>query len=324
MAIDDPIGQPVDADRGWDALPARQLDDLWRRCAESPYATLPEASAGIVESVQGAGPQYFGSAFQRSGDWSAPPRLRYFHRWGAAARARLSLQADSPFAGALGPGVVADGVLRLSLLFGAGDYPVEDKTQPLPVLGVALKLPVFRAPSLNLLLLDSAASDEHRLNDTFGRPLRSFTPSATGLPPLSPLRRFAALEADRRSVAALNAMGVAGLQTVERLSVDRWGAVHPGGAAVPTPAAPWALEWQHRPEIVSAFTALTENDLRVRLMAMSAGASEAKPLPWATLSAMSEAGDRRPLGELHLRSPFLCSAFIDTQLHFKHGIGGMA
>jgi len=324
MAIDDPIGQPVDADRGWDALPGRQLDDLWRRCAEAPYAALPEATAGIVESVEGAGPQYFASAFARSGDWSESPRLRYFHRWGAAARARLSLRADSPFAGALGPSVIADAVVRLSLLFGAGDYDVNDKTQPLPVLGVALKVPVFRAPSLNLLLLDSAASDEHRLNDTFSRPHRSYTPSARGLPPLSPQRRFAALEADRRSVAALNAMGVAGLQTVERLSVDRWGAVHPGGAAVPTPAAPWALEGQHRPEIVAAFTALTENDLRERLSVISAGASAAQPLPWATLSALSEAGDRRPLGELSLCSPFVCSPFIDTQLHFKHGIGGMA
>ena len=324
MSIDDPIGQPVDADQGWGALPARQLADLWRRCTESPYPSLPEAATGIVESVQGAGPQYFASAFQRPGDWSEPPRRRYFHRWGAAARVRLQVRGDSPFAGAFGPGVVADGLVRLSLLFGAGDHDVADPSQPLPVIGAALKLPVFRGPSLNLLLLDFAASDAHRLNDSFARPLCSFTPAASDLTYLNPMRRFAALEADRRSVAALGAMGVSSQQTVERLSVDRWGAVHPGGGAVPSASAPWAVEWLHAPGVVAAFTALTENDLRERLMAMSAGVSDDAPLAWATLSARTEAGERTPLAELSLRSPFVCSAFIDEQLHFKHGIGAMA
>lgn len=323
MAIDDPIGRDVDIPGGWSALPGQQLAELWGRCCAAPYPRLPEATIDAVGAAQRAGVEHFASAFHRSGDWSCAPRARYFHAWGAAAWVRVSIVADSPYSGAFSPSTTFDGLLRCSLVFGASDVDLSDPASALPIFGASLKVPVFNAPSLNIMLLDHARSAQQTMADTFAQPIATVAPAAGTLRTIGAVRRFAAMEAERRSEAALRAIGAPADQVVTRLSLDRWGALHPTGVRVETPVAPFALQLSHLPAVVADFSRQAEPDLRARLMAMSAAASPGAPLRWAQLQARDAAGALSPLGALSLCSPFVCSAFVDAQLHFKHAIGVM-
>jgi hypothetical protein len=306
----------------WEWTPDVQLERLWARCAAGaqrpPFAPAPPAVDTVMSA---AGLSYYAAAFYRSGDLVEGARQRHFHTAGAAARVCVRVRTTSPWTGALRPGAELHGLLRLSSVFGAqdGDWAAPDG--PLPVLGAALKLPVYRAPSLNLLLLQAPDGDRRTLDAALGEPWATALPPASAFANLSPPQRFAAAENEARSSAALRAIDAPAAQRPTRLSVERWCALHPSGARSPGAPAPWALRLRLRPDTLRRLRAAADDDLRARLWQTSWRARPEATTPWATLDWCAEGGPWRPLADIALQSRFMVSPVISEQLHFQHLVG---
>jgi hypothetical protein len=306
----------------WEWTPDVQLERLWARCrAEAqrpPFAPEPPTADTAIAA---AGLSYYAAAFYRSGDLVEGPRQRHFHKAGAAARVCVRVRSSSPWTGALRPGAELHGLLRLSSVFGAQDDHWAAPDGPLPVLGAALKLPVYRAPSLNLLLLQSPDGAVRTLDGALGVPLATALPSAASAANLSAPQRFAAAENEARSAAALRAIEAPAAQRPTRLSVERWCALHPSGARSPGAPSPWALRLRLRAEALRRLRASTAADLRERLWQTTWRARPEATTAWATLDWCAEGGPWKPLADIALQTRFLVSPVISAQLQFQHLVG---
>jgi hypothetical protein len=268
-----------------------KLDELWQKIEASAYTALPGIDFGGWQTILNvlttpASLLTLDKTFTHKGDELPVVHRKWVHPFGTVAKVAFRSAGGHPYTGIFAE-AEALGLARLSL---AGAPALIGFTP-----GLALKFPIARAPSVNVLAMHALTSQ--------GADHNIFTNPFSNTLPKTP---FSLTSPATWAIAALNAVFGSVSADPRHLPVDELAAKSTHGMLAEHPVAPHTLTLTPTRAAHDAVAA-APGDFRVALAGLA---------PGTVLYDVS--GDGTALGTLTLESAFVASSFGDEQLFFRH------
>jgi hypothetical protein len=286
---------------GYDALPRGQkVELLWERITADPHPAqgMPTKPPSLWARRKIFTVGYNKGSFDHVSDELPEGRKKLVHAHGCCAKVELKVTSEHPYTGVLRSGGV--GILRFSDATGGPAFTPS----------FAIKFPVDGGPSLNFFALPYEKRSPRNL-DALAGVFANATPPAERFPATLVAKAF------QKTAEALGGRRLYGVY----LPLHPLAEQELSGAKVAEAVVPDRLEFRATPAAREAYEAAggaSASDWRVALAGISPGT-----VLFEVRAAPALEADAAPIGEVHLLSSFVASAYGDERLFFQHHVGPM-